>query len=390
VTLLDANQAVLGSFTSLGDASTAGAIYAANGVLIDFGNNLVGFGLLDTPNAASLPTIINGSVIGDSAAHPLTLTGFIKGVGTLDNVILTGTYSPGFSPAAVTLGSVAYSSTSHTVVELGGTTPGSEHDQLNHTGQALLDGTLKIELINGFIPQVGDSFIILTAENGIVGAFSGVELPAAPSGTGWHVAYEANEVRVELRALTQVSDVQFGDGAAQRSRIDQIVVTFQGAVEIDAGAFSVVKRGADGGSVDVSFTTTLNENGDTVATLSFSGMFTRYGGALLDGYYQLTIDSSKVRVSGTSLTLDGDHDGEAGGDWIRGDAESDNFFAFYGDSNGDGLVGVAEYGEFRATFGKLPTDDGYDSLFDYDGLGVGVNDFSEFQSRFGKSKLPWE
>lgn len=188
----------------------------------------------------------------------------------------------------------------------------------------------------------------------------------------------------------EVAEVQFGDGTAQRSRIDELKVTFEGPVDIDPNAFSLIKRGTSGGLVTTDFTTQLDPSGNTIATLSFSGSFTRAGGALLDGYYQLIIDGSKVTRAGTSLTLDGDGDGLAGGNFFRGALETDNFFALYADTNGDGVVGIAEFGQFRATFGKNPDDDGYDERFDYDGAGVGIGDFGQFRARFGRAKLPFE
>ena len=46
-------------------------------------------------------------------------------------------------------------------IQLGGTTAGTEYDQLTVTGTATMAGTLNVSLIDGFIPQVGDSFTIL-------------------------------------------------------------------------------------------------------------------------------------------------------------------------------------------------------------------------------------
>ncbi len=100
VSLLDANEAVLGSQTTLGLAEKAGSLTASNGLLIDFGNNVSGFGTINTPNISTKPFTLNGSAIGSSVANPLTLTGYVKGVGNLTNVTIAGTYSPGFSPAA--------------------------------------------------------------------------------------------------------------------------------------------------------------------------------------------------------------------------------------------------------------------------------------------------
>lgn len=274
-------------------------------------------------------------------------------------------------------------------IEIGGTTAGTGHDQINHLGTAELGGTLNVQLINGFTPAVGDRFLIMTSAAGFSGNFATQLLPTPPSGTGWNLERTSEQISLRLVDLANVSATRFGDGTTQRSRIDQLVVTFQGLVDIDAGAFSLLKRGVSGGPVTNNFTTATNGSGDTVATLSFSGAFTRAGGALLDGYYQLTIDSTKVRRSGTLLALDGDSNGLAVGDFVRGTSATDSFFAFYGDTNGDGSVGVAEFGQFRSTFGKLPADPGYNLAFDYDGSGVGVADFGQFRSRFGRT-IPFE
>ena len=389
VSLLDANEAVLGSQTSLGAGETPGSLTAANGLLVDFGNNVNGFGSINTPNLATKPFTMNGSLAGVSSSSTLTVTGYLKGVGSLTNVTIAGTYSPGFSPAAVTVGSLQYAPTSTTLIEIGGTTAGTGHDQINHLGAAQLGGTLSVQLINGFTPTVGNSFLIMTSAAGFSSDFATQLLPTPPLGTGWHIERTSQMLRLDLVDLANVSTTRFGDGTPQHSRIDQLAVTFQGQVDIDAGAFGLLKRGAGGGLVTSNFTTAVNGSGDTVATLSFSGAFTRAGGALLDGYYQLTIDSTKVRRAGTQLALDGDANGLAGGDFVRGTSATDSFFAYYGDTNGDGAVGVAEFGQFRTTFGKLPADPGYNLLFDYDGSGVGVGDFGQFRTRFGRT-IPFE
>jgi hypothetical protein len=51
-------------------------------------------------------------------------------------------------------------------VRIGGLTPGTDFDQLNVTGQATLDGTLTVNLINGFVPDSGQSFTVLTFGSG--------------------------------------------------------------------------------------------------------------------------------------------------------------------------------------------------------------------------------
>ena len=186
--------------------------------------------------------------------------------------------------------------------------------------------------------------------------------------------------------------VQIGDGTAQRSRIDRLVVEIDGAVDIDSGAFQVHKRERDaqGGlllqPVDTAFVVDNLANGHARITLTFSGIYTRASGGLIDGNYQLTIDAGKIRAAGTTVSLDGNGDGSAGGNYLLGTQEVDSFYALYGDNDGGRSVGVADFGRFRSTFGKSLGDVGYDASFDFDNNNaVGVSDFGQFRSRFGKS-----
>ncbi len=79
---------------------------------------------------------------------------------------------------------------------------------------------------------------------------------------------------------------------------------------------------------------------------------------------------------------------EQGDSRVLGATEADQYFALYGDTNGDGLVGVSEFGQFRTSFGKTSTQAGYSALFDFElDLTIGVADFGQFRSRFGKPKL---
>ncbi len=180
--------------------------------------------------------------------------------------------------------------------------------------------------------------------------------------------------------------VMLGDGTTQRSTITQLVITFDGSVTIDPGAFVVDKLGAGGGAVTISSTVTTGGSGQTIVTIGF-GSFTRgTSGALVDGYYRLTVDGTKISRGGQQLDTNGD--GVGGDTYVLGAVEADNFFAQFGDTSGDGLVGVAEFGQFRSSFGKLSSDAGFDVRFEFDGDGaVGVSDFGQFRSRFGKPKM---
>ena len=54
---------------------------------------------------------------------------------------------------------------------LGGTTPGSQHDQIHASGTLTLGGTLAVQLINNFMPIAGNSFHLFDAGT-LAGTFS--------------------------------------------------------------------------------------------------------------------------------------------------------------------------------------------------------------------------
>lgn len=185
--------------------------------------------------------------------------------------------------------------------------------------------------------------------------------------------------------LAEISNVLVGDETGQRSRVDQVVITFDGEVEIAEGAFQVSRRptASDPGAVVGSAFSTQIVNGVTVATITFSGASTRGGGALIDGNYELMIDASKISRGGN--LLDGDRDGTGGGDFLYGDTAADAFFALYGDLNGDRQVGLGEFNAFRAAFGRNSGQSGYSRQLDFDDDGVvNLTDFNQFRGRFGR------
>lgn len=156
-------------------------------------------------------------------------------------------------------------------------------------------------------------------------------------------------------------------GEAQRSIVTDLVVTFDEIVSLGANPFELVKRGTGGGTVAVT-PTVDNSSGRTVVTLTFSGAFVTAAGSLEDGNYQLTVFGDQVTGSGGAL--DGDNDGVAGGDFVFGDTETDNFFRFFGDSNGDRIVSAIDLLAFRRTWLEDSSESGYNSQFDYDANGV--------------------
>jgi hypothetical protein len=165
---------------------------------------------------------INGDVVnqgtlgGTFALSPLEINGTLTGSGPLNYIQINGIHDPGNSPVAITVvGQYAVAASGTLAVEIGGTTAGTEFDQIQviqdlqtNTDQAFIDGTLSVELVDAgsglFVPSVGDMFRIVTAGT-VTGTFATKELPKAAAGRGltWQVHYNPVDVTLELTfALT--------------------------------------------------------------------------------------------------------------------------------------------------------------------------------------------
>jgi hypothetical protein len=247
------------------------------------------------------------------------------------------------------------------------------------------------ELVSGAGDTDNGSFEII---DGVLKTVDVVDYEQADSLSVRVRATDLGGLSFEKSFIIQVVDLPemigspvFGDGTAQRSLIDRIVVTFDEDVDLEPGAVSLIKRGASG-AVTTDVTKQVNGLGQTEVTITFSGIYTRGTfNALVDGYYQLTLDGTKIKRNGETLDLDAD--GFGGDSLVIGDEESDNYFALFGDATGDGIISLLEFNQFRSAFGKSVGDVGYNRLYDFDGNSVGLADFNQFRSRFGQPKLPW-
>jgi hypothetical protein len=146
---------------------------------------LSGAGVVNGSADSDTAWVVDGAIQGISLEEPIVLTGFVKGIGSFDNVVFDGTFAPGHSPALVTVGSTVYTASNVLEMEIGGSSPGSQHDKIVHTGVSVLGGTLNVVLINAFAPQLGNTFDLFDWNGGISGTFSTINLPALGSGLSW-------------------------------------------------------------------------------------------------------------------------------------------------------------------------------------------------------------
>jgi hypothetical protein len=176
-------------------------------------------------------------------------------------------------------------------------------------------------------------------------------------------------------APTKVDSVVVNDGSAQRSMVNSITATFNGAAILDPEAIEL--RRQDGSLVDAQVSISL-VSGKTVAVLTFAGA-EFIGGSLADGSYTLTVQADRVHDR-WGRELDGDGDGVAGGDRV------DGFFRLFGDVTGDGVVDQQDRELFRSAFKTRAGEAGYLWYLDFDGDGtIDGLDNGQFNRRFGQS-----
>jgi T5SS/PEP-CTERM-associated repeat protein len=159
VTLSDANAPVFDAASVVRLSGVDAEVFSSNGLVLNFGGNIQGTGDVTTPNNPAKPLINNGNITGD-APGAIGLTGYVKGVGSIHNVNIVGTYAPGFSPATVYNGAVEYAG--RLEIDLAGFAPGTQHDVIHHTAAPQFGGDLKLILLNNFLPLPGDAFAVMS------------------------------------------------------------------------------------------------------------------------------------------------------------------------------------------------------------------------------------
>ncbi|MES9852875.1 MAG: VPLPA-CTERM sorting domain-containing protein [Candidatus Thiodiazotropha sp. L084R] len=128
-------------------------------------------------------------------------SGLFTGEGIIDpsaNFTFTnaGQINPGDGVGELTVdGDLAMTTTSIFNVELGGL---DNFDLLSVTGDSNLDGTINVFLVDGFIPEVGQTFDVLLTE-ALFGEFASV-ISQNP-GVLWEMQYILNEEGMDIARL---------------------------------------------------------------------------------------------------------------------------------------------------------------------------------------------
>lgn len=135
----------------------------------------------------------DGEILADQRV--VISVGELRGVGLVGPQLLNrGAVSPGLSAGTLQI-SDDYTQTGAgaLTIEIGGPDPGVDHDDLQITDVALLDGSLDVTVIDGFVPVGGETFVILSARM-VDGTFATENLPPPFGHLQWFVRYELNRV----------------------------------------------------------------------------------------------------------------------------------------------------------------------------------------------------
>lgn len=128
--------------------------------------------------------------------HRLSGSASLRGTGTVTGTVENAArVGPGTSPGTLAIdGDYEQTDEGTLAIELAGTDD-SEFDVLEITGSASLDGELDVRAIDGFVPEVGDTFDILVADD-ITGSFSTESLPDLGEDAQMFVLYGSEVVRL--------------------------------------------------------------------------------------------------------------------------------------------------------------------------------------------------
>ena len=151
---------------------------------------LAGSGSIANSAAILVAASSTVSVIGRTDGTLTLVTNqYLRGNGAVRGAVTNfGIVAPGLSAGRLSV-TGTYSQVGSLEIELGGTTPGIEHDVLGITSIATLGGALEVTTIDGFTPVPGNTFTVLTA-SAVSGTFATTNLPAG----SWTVDYQADKV----------------------------------------------------------------------------------------------------------------------------------------------------------------------------------------------------
>ncbi len=394
----DANPTLTGSITGIknGDnitasysttataASNVGG-YAITATLADPDSKLGNYTVSNTPGtltvtAASLNVSVDDASREYGDSNP-TFTGTLTGVKNGDNI--TASYSS-TAGANSNVGSYAITASlgdpdsklgNYTVVNTSGTlnvtkalltvtanNATRQQGQANPAFTASYSGFKNGQTL-GTSDVTGSPSLTTTADGSSTPGAYAITAAQGSLGSGNYDFSFVNGVLNVTDRSPVFSSFSVNNGAAQRSMVKTLSVTFDDTVTIDSGAFTLTLHGTN---TTVAATVNASVSGGVV-TLTFSGAGV-IGGSIGDGVFDLHVDGSKVHHGTADLGIN----------------QVLAFHRLFGDINGDRTVNSVDQTAFTASFGKNNGNPAYNNAFDFDNNNaVNNTDNGQFRLRIG-------
>ncbi|MBL7703176.1 MAG: hypothetical protein JNM14_13065 [Ferruginibacter sp.] len=172
-------------------------------------------------------TLTNNGTLNINGGGTVTTAGTYRGTGAFTGALYNnsgGTVSPGLSPGCTVFGAGYTNGTGTELIEIAGTTPCTQHDQIQVTGTATLSGTLDVQFFGGYVPTCGESYTIMTATT-VTGTFATINYPALPAGMNWNIQYNATSVVLSITGTPTATATPASQTSCSGTAITTIVLS---------------------------------------------------------------------------------------------------------------------------------------------------------------------
>jgi T5SS/PEP-CTERM-associated repeat protein len=180
---------IFGDINNVAAAPTTGRIVVSGGGAANFYDDIINGGTIQVSAAGSLQSaaVFFGALSGN-------------GVSGTGHVFIEGDARPGFSPGTMDFGGdVSFSPDATLDIEIGGATPGTQHDRVTVSDLAALAGTLEVTLVGGFVPASGQQFTIMSYGSH-TGAFDTISTMSGPR-ILWNATYSDTALTLTAQGL---------------------------------------------------------------------------------------------------------------------------------------------------------------------------------------------
>ena len=255
-------------------------------------------------------TALQSGTLGAAPSASVKINGgSLSGPGTLSaSLTNNGAVDLGSAPGILSiLGTYTQTAAGTLSLKVGGTTAGTQLDQVNVAGTAVLNGTLNVALINGFGPNAGETFSVLKFA-GSTGSFATFNVPLIPP-VGGVPAFvsQSTPTSFDLVAATSSADLAVDPASisvspSKATTGQNVTVHFtvmnQGTVSATGSWTDSVYLSADTAlSADDLLIGRVTHSGDLAGLSSYTGTLTAPLPGVTDGsYHVVVVADSRMQV----------------------------------------------------------------------------------------------